>query len=337
MNRLEKAWYSNVCWPKVLAPLECLFRRLAKRKAQQDKAKQWQPPVPLWVVGNIAVGGTGKTPFTIALVNELKQLGCKPGIVSRGYKAMPASFPHCVDDSDTALIAGDEPLLLKRRAQVPVVIDPDRSRACQTLLSNYDCDIIISDDGMQHYKMGRTREILLIDKARGLGNEHCLPVGPLRESKSRLADVDLVVLNGQGSFEYAPSLSMSLASSRVISLMSGQPITIEECLAAHPEVHAVAGIGHPERFFAMLEQYGFKIHRHPFGDHHAITEQDVSFDGDLPIVMTEKDAVKCGAFSTVLKQRLFYWPVEAAFETPLSSIITPWLAQDRASLSEQRP
>jgi tetraacyldisaccharide 4'-kinase len=197
MSLLEKAWYSGAFWPKTLAPLECLFRYLAARKASRDKRTQWTAEVPVWVVGNIAVGGTGKTPFTIALVQALEASGFHPGIVSRGYKANPPSYPHTVLESDSPLVAGDEPLLLKKRTGVPVVIDPDRSRACQKLLATTQCDIIISDDGLQHYKMGRTREIVLIDKSRGLGNAHCLPVGPLRESAERLEAVDLVVLNGQ--------------------------------------------------------------------------------------------------------------------------------------------
>lgn len=295
-----RAWYDGHAWLKLLRPLSLLYRAVAIRRRRSylsDPAASWQPPVPLIVVGNITLGGTGKTPMVIWLIEHLQRRGFRPGVISRGYGAAPPSLPWLIDAAlDTSGQVGDEPLLVARRCNVPVVIDPDRSRAARQLLAQCEVDLIISDDGLQHYRMGRTLELALVDAARGLGNARCLPEGPLREPPERLDSVDFVIRNGANS-DRPDGFAMQLRPSALVNLCTG-----ERCdIASWPHsrtVNAVAGIGNPGRFFDTLKGLSFSPREYAFGDHADYNADSFAgLDPVLPVIMTEKDAVKCIGFA----------------------------------------
>lgn len=293
MNWLEKRWYSNQPAPFFLKPLSCLYRFLAEKKKKNDLLQQWQAPVPVIIVGNISVGGTGKTPVTLYLVELLRSEGYNPGIISRGYKSSAKHFPFDVSKATAASEAGDEPFMLHHKSSCPVVIDPDRPQAAQYLLDNYACDILISDDGLQHYRLGRDIEITVVDGQRGLGNHCLLPSGPLRELPDRLNSVDFVISNGKKANldDKIEQYLMTLKPVGFRSVVSNEFIPAEDW--AIKKVHAVAGIGNPDRFFSTLrDELGLDIVEHPKPDHHTYQQSDFCFTEPLPIIMTEKDAVK---------------------------------------------
>lgn len=318
MKRLERAWYDggDAVWVQALRPLSAAFAALAARRRRRyasGRQPVYRAPVPVIVVGNISVGGTGKTPLVIWLARALKAGGWKPGIVSRGVGARVAVYPHVVDSGGSAREAGDEALLIARNARCPVVIAPDRPAAVRKLLDCHDCDVVLSDDGLQHYALARDIEIAVVDGARGLGNFRCLPAGPLREPAARLREVDFVICNGPTARQLPVScLRMDLAPLHLCNLATGErrplPHGGEGEAAALQPVHAVAGIGNPARFFNSLKACGFGIIAHGYPDHHAFRDRDIAFDDGYDIVMTEKDAVKCLAFAT---QRHWYLKVEA--------------------------
>ncbi len=250
--------------------------------------------VPLIVVGNITVGGTGKTPLVIWLVDFLKRAGYKPGIISRGYGGKATSWPQQVRADSDPVVVGDEQILLSRHCQCPVAVGPDRILAAQALQQYHDINIIVSDDGLQHYSMERDIEIAVIDGVRRFGNGLCLPAGPLRELPSRLQDVDVVVTNGLAQKR---EFSISLTFENVFTLKDDNSGYSMDDFKGK-QVHAVAGIGNPERFFRDLRNAGVIPIEHAFRDHHKYTSSDISFDDDLPVIMTEKDAVKCRRFAT---------------------------------------
>jgi tetraacyldisaccharide 4'-kinase len=256
--------------------------------------------VPIIIIGNITVGGTGKTPLVIWLAEFLQQQGFRPGIVSRGYGSK-AIYPHEVKQDNTAAEVGDEVLLIKRRTNCPMVIAPNRVAAVRKLLTTNNCNIIISDDGLQHYALGRDLEIAVIDANKQFGNGFCLPAGPLREPIKRLQQVDLIVENGK-SMQIFPDQPYNLAEPK---------LTKDLAEFKGKTVHAVAGIGNPQRFFTMLRNFGIDVIEHPFPDHYVFRPQDLLYDDKLMVLMTEKDAVKC--------QRLVnknYWcvPVTVKFD-----------------------
>lgn len=249
--------------------------------------------MPVIVVGNIAVGGAGKTPLVLWLVDFLKEHGWQPGIISRGYGGSAQGCSGVHANSDPAVV-GDEPLLLARRSACPVWIGRDRPAAGAALLAAHpQCDVLISDDGLQHYALARDVEVVVIDGARGLGNGWLLPAGPLREGHSRLATVDAVVINGPGEI---PGLPMTLQGGRFVNLHDPQ-----RCAGADEfrgkRVYAMAGIGNPSRFFATLRGMGLDCVEHPFPDHHAYSLAELSFAAGATLLMTEKDAVKCASFA----------------------------------------
>jgi tetraacyldisaccharide 4'-kinase len=307
MKALEKAWYNGSRWPLLLYPLEKFFIAVSRYRRRKHELTQWRASVPIIVVGNINVGGTGKSPLVIALIKLLREKGYKPGVVSRGYTASPPEFPFSVFPHSSVKEAGDEPLMIVQRTHVPMVIGPNRVDACQELLKLHACDIIISDDGLQHYAMGRDFEIAVVDGKRGLGNGHCLPVGPLREQPSRLEQVDMVVVNGEGGFFHKSSIQMRLLVSTLVGLNDGKRYDISALATAR--VHAVAGIGNPDRFYTTLESLGLCPIKHSFPDHHQFQEADISFDDGLPVIMTEKDAVKCRGLN--VKNSAYYLQVDA--------------------------
>lgn len=264
-------------------------------------------PVPVIVVGNITVGGTGKTPFVLWLTHFLKSHGFYPGIVSRGVGGKKHRQPHKVTAEDKAEVVGDEALLLLKHATCPIVIGIDRNKAAQCLLnltSQTQPNIIISDDGLQHYRLKRDIEIVMVDGKRLWGNKQLLPAGPLREPLSRLDSVDVIIINGDKNISHDlsnnhfhdKSFSMSLIPADCISI---QDTKITRSLSSFRDqpVHAVAAIGHPQQFFSMLQKAGLQIIPHIFPDHYLYQENDIHFADDYPILMTEKDAVKCQAFA----------------------------------------
>lgn len=257
-------------------------------------------PVPVIVVGNVTAGGTGKTPFVLWLVRQLKEQGRHPGIVTRGYRAIDAG-PAAVTAADDPTRAGDEPVLLARRSGVPVWRGVDRGRAARALLAAHrDCDVIVSDDGLQHYRLARDIEIALIDGARGFGNGLPLPAGPLREPVSRLARCDFVVVKAPRTATIpwnGPTVDMHLHGTRFVNLVDPETSASPEEMAGR-EVHAVAGIGEPKPFFAALRTMGLAVVEHPFSDHHGFVATDLEFGPGATVVMTEKDAVKCRPFAS---------------------------------------
>lgn len=294
MNWLERSWYNKAYWSYFLAPLSLLFwllsslRRLAFRLGI---SKQNSFNLPVIVVGNISVGGTGKTPFAVYLVELLKQQGFKPGIVSRGYGAEEndnSPFPRLVTSQTSVNLSGDEPKLLAMKTGVPIVIAPKRSDAVKFISEQTDCDLVISDDGLQHYAMTRDMEIVLLDKQRGLGNGWLLPVGPLRETKARLKSVDLVIENA--GFSQDQSLDYRLEPSLPYHIINNDHV-----LNLEQDVHLISGIGNPQRFLDTALGLGLSVNTtHWLPDHHKFTAADFDqFSAQDIVVMTEKDAVKC--------------------------------------------
>lgn len=303
---LVKAWYQGHWALTLLKPLSLLYRVITtvRRFAyQQGYLASQRFDLPVIVVGNITAGGTGKTPLTLAIVDYLKQQGYRPAIVSRGYGGQ-TEYPAQVTLNSTAQQVGDEPLLMFLQSRVPVVVAPKRAEAVAYLQKKQLADVVICDDGLQHYALARDIEIAVIDGARGLGNGQLLPEGALREAPSRLNSVDFIVVNGQG-YTHRQAFQMSLKPSEwqmVGDFANKQPPKPSQT------IHAVAGIGNPERFFKQLEQQGFTLIEHAFADHHQFTAQDLDFADKLPIVMTAKDAVKCQAFA---KDNMWQVPVVA--------------------------
>jgi len=306
-ERLLQNWYRADWQPPLALRLPAhLFRRLAALR-RQAYARGWlrvyRAPLPVIVVGNITVGGSGKTPLVIWLVETLRQAGLRAGVVSRGYGGRARQWPQAVEPHSDPVLVGDEPVLIAHRTACPVMVAPDRGAAIRALLAHHELDVIVADDGLQHYAMARDLEIAVIDGQHRLGNGWCLPAGPLREPAARLATVDWVVNNG-GPAETGEYL-MRLEMAQAINLRSGR----QRPLRDFGPVHAVAGIGHPQRFFAQLHQQGLRLTPHPFADHHRYTAQELALDGE--VLMTEKDAVKCRHFA---HERLWYVPVQARLE-----------------------
>jgi tetraacyldisaccharide 4'-kinase len=289
---IERHWQTVGPIAILLYPLSLPFRLIAalRRFAYRiGLLRRYRAPVPVLVVGNITVGGSGKTPLVIWLVHYLREQGFKPGIVARGYGGTASHWPQQVRADSDPSVVGDEAVLLAQRGECPVCVAPDRPAAIRAVLQHTDCDIVVSDDGMQHYAMARDLEIAVIDGERRFGNGLLLPAGPLRESPARLRSVDFVVCNGKAA---SGEFAMKLRKPLVYPLHGdGEPRGIEEF--AGRKVHAIAGIGNPQRFFAMLRQHGLEVEAHPFPDHHPYTARDLAFETALPLLMTEKDAVKC--------------------------------------------
>ncbi len=261
-------------------------------------------PVPVVIVGNITVGGTGKTPLTIFLAELLKQSGYKPGIICRGYGGQAEDWPQLVNiDSDPRQI-GDEALLMARRTDCPVVAGPKRVAAARLMLEQSDCNVIISDDGLQHYSLDRDIEIIVIDGERRFGNGYSLPSGPLRESISRISEVDFLVCNGTNVEEN--EYSMTVDGSEAINLLTGEKKPLS--FFKKKSCQAIAGMGNPQRFFALLDDAEISYDAHIFPDHHDYQETDLQFGMEYEVFMTEKDMVKCYSFA---KKNHWFVPVHA--------------------------
>ncbi|GAA6152152.1 tetraacyldisaccharide 4'-kinase [Pseudoteredinibacter isoporae] len=312
-QRISEAWYNGHGLLHLLRPASALFRHVAaKRREQHSQQPSSNSPIVV-VVGNIAVGGTGKTPLIIALVHKLQAEGWRPGVISRGYGSTAPHYPYDVKPDSPVAHCGDEPLLIAQQCDCPLVIDADRRQALATLQSLHQCDIVLSDDGLQHYRLPRHMEFAVLDGARGLGNGWCLPAGPLREPPERLAEVDFVVINHRSEGTLHPSLEslpekapevqfMSLRASGLRNLHSGEQrpcdATQLQAIAKTGELQAMAGIGNPQRFFDTLSHYGLRFHAWPFDDHQTYNSESLAFAHNKPLLMTAKDGVKCQDLAT---------------------------------------
>lgn len=276
-------------WLRPFAAAFTLASRWRRRAYRRGWLRAWRSSRTVVVVGNLTVGGTGKTPFVAWLATELRAQGWRVGVVSSGYRGRVRAA-HRVTARSTAAESGDEAVLLWRRLQVPVAVGRDR-RAAVRLLEG-DCDVIIADDGLQHYALRRDVEIAVVDGSRGLGNGRCLPAGPLREPASRLQEVDAVVVHG-GDFAWPGALGMSLMPQAFVALADGRRLPADAF--AGRRALAVAALGHPDRFFRMLRRLGVEPLERPLPDHAPIPAATLCAEPGLPVLMTEKDAVKCPA------------------------------------------
>ena len=321
-SRIVNAWYSDAAWLYLLRPFEALYRAsFFLRKIYLRLSSNWSPQVPVIVVGNLTVGGTGKTPFVVSLVKHLKSIGYRPGVVSRGFGGNADSYPLDVSDTTGSYMSGDEPYLIRRRTSVPVVVDPDRVQAAKTLLANHQVDLIISDDGLQHYKLDRDFEILIVDGERGFGNGFCLPAGPLREPISRLQTIDLVLVNGNISSKLIPldkkHFKLDVVPTRLINLGSGEEREVEALKGV--KLIAIAALGNANRFWATLDQLEYSYTSIEYPDHYNFNEEDLSF-GDEVILLTEKDAVKV-KYLNINKERIWYLEVEAIAQEGVMELV----------------
>jgi tetraacyldisaccharide 4'-kinase len=306
-DRLQRIWYSGEPVPPWLGALEWLYAaglRVRRLGYAVGLKRSIGLPVPVVVVGNLTVGGTGKTPLTIWLARELASRGWKPGVILRGYGGSAREALR-VTAQTPASRCGDEALVIERATNLPVAVAARRAHAGSLLVKQDGCDVLIADDGLQHWGLARDLEIAVLDGARRFGNGRLLPAGPLREPVERLARVDFVVANGTPR---PGEIAMRVRGERALSL-SSPGLTAPLASFAGKRVHALAGIGNPERFFAMLESGGMIVERHPLADHHQYTGAELAFDDALPVLMTEKDAVKCAAL--VGEREAWVVPVEA--------------------------
>ena len=312
---IEQSWYQKKLWLWLLWPLSLLTKFAANRRREKfisQPGLSWKPDIPVIVVGNVVVGGTGKTPMVIWLTKLLENKGYRPGIVSRGYGGSSPKNPIIVDDSTSVKISGDEPVIIYKNTLRPVCISSNRISAVRKLLKDTDTNIVISDDGLQHYKMDRDLEIVIFDGNRGVGNGLCLPAGPLREPLDRIEDADFFV---------SSSKIIDLNTKHHKYLMNYQPIEWArisdnkrfraDSWPLSKNVHAVAGISNPAKFYKTLSGLGLNPIHHSFPDHYQFSEEDLDFDDTLPIIMTEKDAVRC---LDMKNKNLWYLSVEAKFE-----------------------
>jgi tetraacyldisaccharide 4'-kinase len=311
---LVDIWYKDSFIGVLLAPLGLMFSvavRLRKFLYSLGVFKKHTVPVPVIVIGNITVGGTGKTPLIIWLARFLEESGYQPGIISRGYGGQSEVWPQWVTANSDVKRVGDEALLIAEQTGCPMVVSPMRVDAAKMVQQHTDCNVILSDDGLQHYALHRDIEIAVIDGEKRFGNGRCLPAGPLRESINRLQSVDFIVVNGEKLEDN--EFSMNITGDIAISLVTGEQKPWQQFIGI--KCHALAGIGNPDRFFKMLETAGLSCTNHSFPDHHPFQSHDIEFNDSKPVLMTEKDAVKCSSFAG---SQHWYIPVKAVPEPGFS-------------------
>ncbi len=323
-DQLEAIWYDSHPMALCLAPAGWLFAGVVTVRRALYRARllpSIRLPVPVIVIGNVTVGGTGKTPLVIWAAELLSARGYRPGVVSRGYRGQATQWPQQVRaDSDPAMV-GDEPVMIARRTGCPVVAaGSERAAAAAALVKHSGCNVVLSDDGLQHLALARDMEIAVIDAERRFGNGRCLPAGPLREPVARLQSVDFIVVNGE-SMDAEIKMHLEAGAPTGVS-DSGHQLTFS-ALRETP-VHAVCGIGNPQRFFRQLESKGLEVIRHPYPDHHEFVPEELAFDDDYPVLMTEKDAVKCVRFAS---NRMWYVPVDAVLPSDFASKFLDALAR----------
>lgn len=322
---LEQRWYGRVRVPWYLLLLSLVYRIIGALRGFAYRLGLFhrvQLSVPVLVIGNLTLGGTGKTPLTETLVRALTARGWKPGVVLRGYGGSERG-PLRVPADELASRVGDEALLLARQTGVPVAIGADRAAAAQLLIDQAGVDLIVADDGLQHLRLARDVEVLVIDGRRRYGNRRVLPAGPLREPLTRLASLPIRVVNG-GTPEQGEH-PMRVQPVALRDLASGQRMSPESLRGQR--AHAVAGIGDPERFFLTLDELGIKIQRHPYPDHHGFRSEDLQFGDGQPVIVTEKDAVKLAGLA--LPPKLWVLEVRIGVPTPLIEQIDRQLRQTR--------
>lgn len=333
---IHRVWYENAFLGWVLLPLSAIYWVVTASRRFLYRCGVFRThrlAVPVIVVGNLTAGGTGKTPIVIWLARQLRARTFSPGIVSRGYGGSGSDEPMRVDAHSDVARVGDEPLLLARRSACPVAVHANRVRAAELLIDE-GVDVIIADDGMQHYRLGRDYEICVLDGSRGLGNRRLIPAGPLRELPARLSQVDQLLVNG--SMTSTDRLTVSEQNAIPFKLSAVEACRLNESLARPIErfsgsrVHAVAGIGNPERFFDLLRTFGMQVIEHPFADHAPLTLDDIRFDDDDAVFMTEKDAVKIGRQAS---DRYWYVPVTVDFDPALA---LPMIEQINSRLHKER-
>lgn len=305
---IERIWSGKSWFYILLLPFSWLYGAitLLRRFAyQKGWFASWKAPVPVVIVGNLTAGGNGKTPVVIWLVEQLIQQGFKPGVVSRGYGGKSDHYPLLLTSETLPSMAGDEPVLIHHRTGAPVAVAPNRRDAVKALLAQYELDVIITDDGLQHYALQRNYEIVVIDGQRRFGNGWWLPAGPMRERAGRLNSVDAIIVNGGVS--QGDEIGMSLEGDIAVNLKTGEKKPVQQIKKAV----AIAGIGHPPRFFNSLHTKGIElITTKAFSDHSDYSAQELQdLTPDLdPLIMTEKDAVKCQHFA---QDNWWYLPVSA--------------------------
>jgi tetraacyldisaccharide 4'-kinase len=289
-------WYKKLNWGWLFWPLTWIFSLIVDFRRylfHKNILKIYKVKKPVVIVGNITVGGSGKTPVLIHLIQLLQYHGIKPGVISRGYKGKIAQSKQVASVINRPLNFedyGDEPVLIFNNTNVPVVVGKNRVQAAQFLIDNFDIDIILSDDGLQHYSLARDIEIVVLDAERGVGNGHLLPLGPLRESVARLKDANMIINQAPNIMSTTIKLVHSIKfPERKLELESFKDL----------KIHAVAGIANPDKFFNQLREHGLQIIEHKFPDHHKFKASDLAFKDDYPVLMTEKDAVKCREFAAV--------------------------------------
>ena len=304
---IEKVWYSKNIFSLLLSPLSLIYISIIYLRYtlyQLGLISITKINVPTIVIGNIVAGGTGKTPLVIWLAKHFKDKGFLPGIVSRGYGGTYLSNIELVKPTSNPLLVGDEPVIIARNTNCPVVVAKKRAKGAKELVEKYNCNIILSDDGMQHYSLARDIEIAVIDGQRRFGNNYCFPAGPLREPKSRIFKADLIVSKYNArtcehkmDYTYHQLVSLNELSKTIpISDLHGMT------------VHAIAGINNPDHFFSYIRSHKLELIIHKLPDHYSYTEDDVKFDDNFPVVMTEKDAVKCLNYSS---DKHWYIPISA--------------------------
>jgi tetraacyldisaccharide 4'-kinase len=339
---LENEWQRRGGGALIFLPFALAFKLASAVRRHLYTSRlltSWRAPVPVIVVGNITVGGTGKTPVVLAILEMLQRRGWTPGVVARGYGRVPRGehdplgVVRVFPDVATPEHFGDEPVLIARRSRVPVYISPDRPAAARALLAAHpEVDVLVSDDGLQHYAMARDIELAVVDGERLFGNGLPLPSGPLRDPVKRLESVDAVIVNG-GTIDGIPGsrhFSMRLGHETFVSLANGDVRTPDEFSMAlrGRSVAALAGIGHPGRFFEHLSRLGIDARAYPFGDHHLFQPAELKLRGAEIIVMTEKDAVKCRAFADA---RMWFMRVEAILPQDFDEFLLTRLATARRS------
>lgn len=312
---LQGLWYNANPWVWLLSPLALLFVAAARTRRwlyRHDWLRRYRPPVPVLVVGNLTVGGNGKTPVVIWLVELLQQAGFRPGVVSRGYGGRAAHYPLLLTAETPAAEAGDEPVLIRRRCGCPVAVDANRAAAVQALLAGGQVDVIVCDDGLQHYALARDLELVVVDGERRFGNGFPLPMGPMREGRWRLGEVDAILCNG----------GTPRPGEQAMQLASEPPRRVCDDVAvpAPTRIAAMAGIGHPPRFFATLQRLGYQLQQTvAYADHQAFDAEALRRRfGERPLLMTEKDAVKCRAFAP---ENWWYLPISARLPDALAAMI----------------
>ncbi|SMB89704.1 lipid-A-disaccharide kinase [Pasteurella testudinis DSM 23072] len=323
-------WYQKSLLTWLLAPLALLFWGITalRRSAYRiGLLKSWKAPLPVVIVGNLSVGGNGKTPFVIWLARRLQQQGLRVGVISRGYSGELKQFPQLVCANSNPVEVGDEPVLIARRSGAKIAISPNRRQSIELLCKAYHIDVILSDDGLQHYALQRDIEVVVVDAQRRFGNGFLLPAGPLRELPTRLQNVDAVICNGETA--RAEEIQMQLQAEVAVNLLTQEERPLSEFGAQ--AIVALAAIGNPQRFFTMLQQHKLNVVKQKaFTDHAKFSAEKLASltNAEQMLFMTEKDAVKCSGFA---RENWWYVPVDAVLQPEVDGLIEKIMQQVKAN------